>query len=68
MWHFLRARYGEGRLGYVNALDMELSKTMVSLAIVAVLRAVELMGLLYPGEGKGCTLAQAGSRLRAMRL
>ena len=40
VWHFLNATYGQGRIGYINALDTGLGKTMVSLAIVAVLRMV----------------------------
>ncbi|KAK4249124.1 hypothetical protein C7999DRAFT_30493, partial [Corynascus novoguineensis] len=55
VWHFLNAIYNEGRTGYINALDTRLGKTMVALAIVAVLYTVELMGLLCrrdPGNYK----------------
>lgn len=59
VWHFLNATYGQGRTGYINALDTGLGKTMVSLGIVAVLRAVELMGLLCKRDPEhGCRLAE----------
>ena len=57
VWHFLNATYGQGRIGYINALDTGFGKTMVSLAIVAVLRTVEVMGLLCRGEPAKCPLA-----------
>ncbi|KAL2137721.1 hypothetical protein VTI28DRAFT_8448 [Corynascus sepedonium] len=57
VWHFLNATYNEGRTGYINALDTGLGKTMVALAIVAILRTVELMGLLCRRDPGNCKLS-----------
>lgn len=58
VWHFLHAVFVEQWDGHITALDRGLGKTRASLAIIALMRTVELMGKLCLGAPGVCRLAE----------